>query len=233
MKLQKQDRLFLAKQRESKETAQYKRQCTFNFESVQDSNKTAVAQLYALNDDTLMGGQKTTFEIGKDSYLIIIPITGAVNYLDDAGNETDIDVEETIVVFVEKGTHVILSNPFENDMVNYLCLFLDEAEFSPNNPQYFNFDLSNPNQLIKIESNALPFNLHIGRFDGGKEAKHSPSKNSCFYTFVITGTFEVDGRLLHEKDSLALWGTNEIKLEALCNHAVIVTLEMPEKNKIS
>lgn len=221
-----QSKIFLADQRGLKQTHQLKRWSSFNFEDFNDVNKTAIDRLYLLNDDQLAGWQRTVFDIDRDSYIFILPITGAVNYADDKDNETDIDIEEALVVFVEKGTRVRLTNPFKNDIVNYLCICLKADEIIPNTPQYFHFDLTKGNELVKINTNSLPFRLSIGRFDGRNEAIVRLNSTSTFYAFVISGAFEVNGCLLHEKDGLALWDTSKIGLEALSNNAVVLTLEL-------
>jgi len=226
MKSVAQGKIFLADQRGVKQTHQLKRWSTFNFEDFNDVNKTAIDRLYLLNDDHLAGWQRTAFEIAKDSYVFVLPITGAVNYADDKDNETDIDVEEALIVFAENGTRVRLTNPFKNDVVNYLCICLKADEIAPNTPQFFRFDLTKGNELLKVNANSLPFKFSIGRFDGRKEATVHLSFTSTFYAFVISGAFEVDGRLLHEKDGLALWDTNKIELEALSNNAIILTIEI-------
>ncbi|WP_262891527.1 pirin family protein [Adhaeribacter radiodurans] len=46
------------------------------------------------------------------------------------------------------------------------------------------------------------------------------------YFCAYRGAFEVQGRLLHEKDSLALWDTEEVELEALSNHIRILIMEL-------
>jgi hypothetical protein len=226
MKTISQGKIFLADQRGWRETPQLNRASTFNFERFFNPDKVQFDQLYMLNDDLLEGKQKTCFEVDRDSYIIILPITGAVNYLDDTENETDVDVEEAVVVYVEQGANITLSNPFDNDVVNYLCIGLEAYESMPNNPQFFNFDLSQENRMIKITKDSLPFNLHIGRFDGRKEGIVELRADSKIHAFVITGAFEVEGRLMHAKDGLSLWDAQEIELEALSNNAVIIMIEL-------
>jgi hypothetical protein len=43
--------------------------------------------------------------------------------------------------------------------------------------------------------------------------------------FVLNGAFEAKGCLLHERDGLALWDTNEIEMEALSNDAMMLVIE--------
>ncbi|TCC93353.1 hypothetical protein EZ428_00860 [Pedobacter frigiditerrae] len=226
MKSVSKGKIFLADQRGLKETNKIKRYSTFNFEGFKTPDKTSVGKLYMLNDEMLAGYQKTCFEVDRDSYIIILPITGAVNYLDDSENETDVDVEEAVIVYVEQGANITLSNPFESNIVNYLCIGIDAQEPMENNPQFSSFDLSIKNKLHKINVIEVPFILNIGRFDGRKEVNYNLNKSAKLFAFVITGAFEVDGRLLHEKDGLALWNTEEIELEALSNNAVILVIEL-------
>jgi hypothetical protein len=47
-----------------------------------------------------------------------------------------------------------------------------------------------------------------------------------FFAFVVAGAFEVEGRLLHQNDGLALWNTSVIELEALSENVVILVVEV-------
>ena len=42
---------------------------------------------------------------------------------------------------------------------------------------------------------------------------------------MIAAAFEAEGRLLHERDGLALFDTNEIEMEALSNDAMMLLIE--------
>jgi hypothetical protein len=68
----------------------------------------------------------------------------------------------------------------------------------------------------------------VGRFKGRGENGYSLSPSSALYSFVLAGVFEIDGRLLHERDGIALWATDKIEMEALSNDAILLTIELPE-----
>ena len=53
------------------------------------------------------------------------------------------------------------------------------------------------------------------------------NKNNGIYAFIIEGVFEVQDRLLHTKDALDLWNTDEIDFEALSNGAILLLFEVP------
>ena len=42
---------------------------------------------------------------------------------------------------------------------------------------------------------------------------------------MIAGAFEAEGRLLYERDGLALFDTNKIEMEALSNDAMMLLIE--------
>ena len=94
----------------------------------------------------------------------------------------------------------------------------------------FNID-ENRNKLISINpvKNAELKNLlvSIGKFSGRREAVYKmKSAQSNLFVLVIEGAFEVQGRLLHAKDGLALWNEpGEIEMEALSNDAIIFLIE--------
>lgn len=221
-----QAKIFLADQRGLCERSSFKRWSTLSFEGFNDATKGAENQLYFLNDEQLVGGQKTCFTVERNSYIVILPVTGSVIYLDDSENETDVNVEEAIIVYVEKNTDITLINPFKNEVINYICLGINAEEPMPNNPRFYHFDFSHQNYLHSISSPDLPFQLSIGCFEGRKEAICALANYTKLFAFVITGAFEIEGRLLHEKDGLAIWDTKTVELEALSNHAVVLTLAM-------
>jgi redox-sensitive bicupin YhaK (pirin superfamily) len=45
--------------------------------------------------------------------------------------------------------------------------------------------------------------------------------------YVIEGAFEVQYRLLHARDGLALWEAERVEWEALSNDAILLVLEVP------
>jgi hypothetical protein len=84
-----------------------------------------------------------------------------------------------------------------------------------------------------IKNFHLPFGISIGKFSGRAETDYRPkNKEAGLFVFVIEGAFEVEGRLLHARDGLAIEQADEsdsyrIEMEALSNDAVILTIELP------
>ena len=78
------------------------------------------------------------------------------------------------------------------------------------------------NELFSIPS----CRLSIGQFQGRDEAVHVLNGKGCFY-YVLAGAFEIQERLLHAGDGLALWDIEQVDLEALSNNAVLLVLDLP------
>ena len=124
-------------------------------------------------------------------------------------------------------------NPYDTELVSFLHLWLlADAPGDGSSEQRGSFGPEAiHNQLAPLlpaaEAFSLPFTVSLGRFDGRQEAVYQlkNSGNSVF-VFALAGAFEVESRLLHEKDGLALWDVAEIELEALSNDAVVLLLEL-------
>jgi hypothetical protein len=69
--------------------------------------------------------------------------------------------------------------------------------------------------------------LSLGRFAGRRGATYELPPGRLFFGFVLAGAFEAEGRLLHEKDGLALWEVPApVEIEALSNHALLLVLTL-------
>ena len=238
MQKQTPGQIFLADQRGIKDSSHFRRLSTFNFGEYKNPDKESFGSLYVFNEEQVAPSQNLPFTLEADSYIILIPITGALEFIDPAGNATTVDVEEMYIGQINAGHSYTIANPYKTEIISFLQLWLKAA--SPGQEvksQLCGFNLeAEPNQLIELTKKSsfadnalkLPFALGIGQFDGRKEALYTLKKqqNQQFFAFIIAGAFEIEGRLLHEKDGLALWDVVEVELEALSNNALILTLEL-------
>jgi len=221
--------IYLADQRGLIENASVQKHCTFNFERYQNEHREPSSALFLFNDEFIAGGKLNFFLAKENSIQIFLPITGGLDILAKE-EEYAVETGQIQVFMVEKGEVLEISNPYPKDTVNYLQIgFKTEAFFfKQKEPFNFNFD-EKPNTLIDVvASYKLPFFLSTGRFSGRTEINYSVKDNTNrIFAFVIDGAFEIEGRLLHARDGLALWECNEIELEALSNNAIVVVIEHP------
>ena len=224
-------KIFLADERGLTESDRFRRYSTFNFGSFTHAHKGPFGRLYGLNEETLAGNHTIEFTVAEASHVLILPLAGAVTLSGAAWSATTVSVEEKLLLTLPAGSVLRIKNPFETELVSFLHVWLlADAPVSAVAAELAGFSFAaSPNALIPLASAAscLPLAARIGQFTGRREAVYQLSNPAAsLYAFVLTGAFELEGRLMHEKDGLALWNTAEIELEALSNDAVVLLLEL-------
>ena len=231
------EQIYLADQRGISENDRSICWSTLNYGQYQHPERQAYGTLLTLNDELFMPGYQDDYHTGQAVWVVIIPITGEVVYQPASGKPLTIDVGHVYVNYVPGGTAFKLINPYVDDRINFLYLEFKAGELSLTGDTVHLYDFSfkdQENQLIPVNifdsSPNLPFTLHIGQFGGREEAVFQPeNSDSLFFTFVIAGAFELQGRLLHQRDGLALWNLKEADMEALSNNAVILVMEIKKQ----
>lgn len=230
-------KIYLSEERGLCQTGQHSRYSTFNFGSFYNQHKEAFGSLYVFNEEMLAGGQSITLRVEAASYVILLPIIGGVNFFDLQGNVSGVDVKEILISYLPKNRLFRIDNPYPSDAITFLQIWIKAHEPSETAVSWlyrYSFE-SLEHQLFEIAPSksageigpAFPFSVTLGRFAGREEVRYTLKNKACaFFAFVIGGAFEAAGRLLHEKDGLALWDTEEVELEALSNNALVVVLEV-------
>lgn len=206
---------------------------TFNFGSYKAVNREPFGSLQVFNEDTLAAGQRIKMVLEQNTAVIIIPLVGTILFTDERGNETYIDPGQVQLFAAAPQNSYAVTNPYENDeLVNFLQIWLykEMPDFTVKK-EVLQFD---PLQVNGLQSILSPAELdqnayaYIGKYNGrSKDIYSLKNKNYGIYCFVIEGAFEIQDRLLHAKDGLAIWNTDEIDFEALSNGAILLLLELP------
>lgn len=221
-------KIYLSDQRGLTETSILRRYSTFNFEKYFSEHKEPFGSLFLCNDESIAGGKLTFFLCKENSTQIFIPITGGIDIVSKT-KEFSVETGQVQILNLEKGEVLEISNPYKDDVINYLQIGIKNEDYFFNKNTSFNFDFEkNPNHLIEvINDGKLPFKLSTGIFAGRQETVYKmENPANSFYTFIIDGAFEIKGRLMHARDGLALWNTESVELEALSNNAIVITLEL-------
>lgn len=222
-------KIYLADQRGLTETSILRRYCTFNFEKYYSEHKEALGNLFICNDDSLAGGKLTFFLSKEDSFQLFIPITGGIDIV-SKGEEFSVDTGQVLALNLEKGEVLEISNPYEKDLINYIQIGLkNNVVLFEKVDNTFAFDFEkDKDQLIEVISfNDLPLKLSAGIFNGREETIYKmQNPKNVFYAFIIDGAFEIEGRLMHARDGLALWDIEQIELEALSKNAIVLVVEV-------
>ena len=224
---QSKGKIFLADERGCSELNWFRSYNTFQFGVYTREHKTPFGSLYVLNDDTLAGGQYISMVIEEDTTVVLLPVVGAITITDSTGYSDHIEAGQCRLHTVRRSTTITIGNPFDQELVNFLQLWIKRPAASADiGQQKVSFDLDGQkNQLVELSSALTAF---IGKFDGRSEIEYQVQHpGNGVFVFVIEGAFEVQYRLLHARDGLGLWDTDTIELEALSNDAIVLLLEIP------
>ncbi|MBI3218707.1 MAG: hypothetical protein HYZ44_04290 [Bacteroidetes bacterium] len=84
------------------------------------------------------------------------------------------------------------------------------------------FNLEVKNQLHSLIPYDESTKLLIGKFDGRIDGYLDVSTNAEVFIFIIGGVFEVQNRLLHERDALWVKGITKLEFEGLAQEGIIL-----------
>lgn len=187
-----------------------------------------------LKDIVLNAGKTVIIAADESADLIVLPIAGTLDFR-FKGTEFYSEPGNVHCISLEKGETVEFSNPYKEEAVNFLQLWIKKRYIKANGEKLFSsFEVeTNKNSLINLFGNTAnddAIKFYIGSFNGRSEALHQLSKpGNAVFVFIIHGAFEVQYRLLEARDGLMLWNLDEVDLEALSENAVILLAEFPVK----
>lgn len=225
-------KIFLADERGLTATAWQQRYATFSFGDYQHAYKAPFGCLRACNEESLAGGQQLALPVPVTTCVLLLPITGTVLAGLSAGALASAEVEQLYLLTLPAGSTLHLTNPYPADVISFLHLWLDmpAATASYEAVEFQVADLRNRLHPLLPAASAVaqrPFRVALGQFGGRHETTYLLADPAgSVFVFVLAGAFEVEGRLLHEKDGLALWQTASVELEALSPDALVLLLEL-------
>ncbi len=224
--------IFLDQNRIINETATCRKQISLHKENVLLPSPKLYNTLTGLQEIMLAPSATETIALNKWLTYIVLPVEGAITCATIV-DQTTIAAGQVCVIGAKASSDLILKNPFNDYLVNVLIITVFNNR--PTNVAY-TYTYNNVNQyinsLIPVLANAQLFNKNIlgiklGFFSGRGETVNPLIKNTASTTtvFVIQGAFEVDGKLLHQGDTLLVCNAPHLEMEALSNHAILLLME--------
>jgi redox-sensitive bicupin YhaK (pirin superfamily) len=226
-------KIYLADQRNMEETTAFRAFRLFTQYSSTDGAEQAFGDLLSFNDTMLAPGQSMQVKAERDARLLLLPLYGAIEWKQGDEESFLLAAGQLAVMSVKADSYYQLNNPFSDTVVNFLGIELAMQTISSATQAVAELDLNTfMNVLVQVaagdSSAGETWRLSVGKFSGRGETLYTrrhPS-NGLFF-FVIEGAFEVEGRLLHSRDALALRDLPDAETEALSNDALLLVLELP------
>jgi len=193
------------------------------------------SRLQECSDEILQPAAMRSYTSNTAGWLLLIPIYGAIECRDNAGNENKMAAGQLLCMPVQPGIDFIIQNPFGDMPVNYLRILIsDLVPLPPPLAAVITYDVNRfPSVLLQVSPGVLhdqrlPFKLSIGLFGGRNETSLQPAESrNGFFFYVLEGAFEIAGRLLHARDALAIARPDAAAAEALSNDALLIAVELP------
>ncbi len=181
--------------------------------SININSETKYDSIIKFLDNTLSPQKSNILTFEEKFCVIFLPLVGAVEII-SIDEIRMLNSGEIAYFFVREKEEIIIQNPYENDFVNYLEIWIKLPSVSFRMPLFRDFNIElNRNKLIEVSFQRIKHKVLIGKFDG-RENGLLDGVNDAF-VFVIEGVFEVNNRLLEGRDGLLLINANEIDFEGL------------------
>lgn len=230
MIVQSQAKIFLGDEHGIVETMDYRNRILFNCDSQYNGHREPFEHFYLLNDYTLDGGASVQVHFSEDSFVLLLPVVGAIQYCNERQKEQVVIAGQSMILMKKAGEGIELVNVFEEELVNVLVLAFKAGDDQLPSGFIYSYNVNEkPGGLVRAVSKRyeLPAILSVGKFSGRAETVyHSEQHSANVFVFILEGAFEVEGRLLHARDGLALWQTTAVEMEALSNDALVIVIEM-------
>lgn len=219
-------KIFLSEQRSQVGDSKYTAHCTFN------EYKETFGNLYLFNDEVLAASAEVKMTTAFPAFVVLIPVTGELLYKGKDGAVCDLDVGQVLISRKGAGEHFHVMNMYDDETIHFLHIqIMDPVIDGPAFTILTHFDPEKfRNRFVSaIDGLAeeIPFCISIGQFGGREKAMfRSSDLRSGLFSFVISGAFELEDRLLQPRDGLALWDIDQVELEALSNDATLLIVEV-------
>ncbi|HMR82645.1 MAG TPA: hypothetical protein PKE30_05920 [Niabella sp.] len=186
----------------------------------------AFNNLAAVKDETLAAKSSTAYYF--DTGAVLLPVVGTLVFRQEE-KEAELNCGEIMVI--NSTTAISISNPYDDCLVNYIIVSFETLFDQAAMVYQYPFDLNAyKNKMLDVFSNSM-LCISLGKFDMRRETTYylSGGNKACF-CLVIQGSFEIEGRLLHERDALAVWDTEEMDIESLGKESILFLIEQPVSN---
>ncbi len=213
---------------------------SFSFANWRNHERMGFGQLCVWNDDVIKGGYGFGMHPHRDMEIVTVMLEGRLRHKDNMGNEGTISPGEVQVMSAGTGVmHSEFNDLKEEDTKLFqIWVFPDKKDVQPRYDQR-KFDATTCKGQFKtmvgpkdhtdddamwIHQNAY---FRRGQFDAGATASYSLAGNDQgVYLMVASGTIEVDGHTLSERDAIGVWDTEQFKVRIL-EDADLVAVEVP------
>lgn len=212
---------------------------TFSFANYYNPERMHFGMLRVLNDDRIAGGTGFGTHPHDNMEIISVPLEGELEHKDSMGNTTVIKKGEIQVMSAGTGIQHSEYNKNAKEEAKFLQIWVFPNKKNVS-PRYDQIKLENADRKNKLQQILSPDEndegvwIHqnawflLGNFDKDVCSIYSiHQKGNGVYFFILSGTFEIEGQVLNDRDGLGIWDTDKISIRSLSNDSEILVMEVP------
>lgn len=213
--------IFLADKRQHFQTDNFRSFATLPNPDLSEILTEKFDDLIKFSDNTLAPQKSCTILPDADYCVVLIPLVGAFEI-----EEKIVNSGEFLTLFVKTNEQIIIQNPYETDFINFIEIWIKPSN-SHNQGYFFDkFELNdNHNLLNLLNIKGLKNRIFIGKFDGRVEGEIDlKDKGKKAFAINLSGSIEVQERLLFERDAVMIWDCDEVGFESLAYESILLVI---------
>lgn len=194
---------------------------TFSFAGYHHPERMGFGALRVINDDRIAGGTGFGTHPHANMEIISVPLTGALKHRDSEGNSYVIKRGEVQIMSAGTGIAHSEHNASENEETNFLQIWVTPKKMNVE-PRYEQKEIPQGKGLNLIvspngEAGSVSINqdawFSIVHLDGCSEVTYQKKVNTNgVYVFMISGSIEVNGTKLRQRDGLGIDDADSLRL---------------------
>lgn len=213
---------------------------SFSFAQYFNPQRVQFGMLRVLNDDRIAPGMGFGAHPHDNMEIITIPQSGAVKHQDSMGNEGVVAAGDIQVMSAGSGVQHSEINASSNEELALfqIWVFPEERDVAPRYDQKPIAPLLVPNAfstVVRPKSEATDEQLwihqqayfNLGTFTEDTQTTYSLNKpGHGAYLLVIEGEATIDSDVLHSRDAIGIWDTDQISVSATAGSRILL-IEVP------
>jgi|GEM_PF-5219359 len=180
--------------------------------------------LLEMEEQTLAPGVSTLSD--ADYGLLLLPVVGNLE-LYRQGFITDLTCGQ--LGYIPPGMITRIRNPYTQELIRFIRLQVRQKDYGGHSSySRHSFDLREQKGSCIPVMECGAIRVCIGLFPMRVSAAYSlHNTDACIFGYVLQGSMEIDGRLLHAGDALYLWNTRSAELESFGKESILLIIESP------
>jgi quercetin 2,3-dioxygenase len=213
--------IFLADKRQHFQTDCFRSLATLPNPDLSENLSEKFEDLIKFSDNTLAPQKSCTILADSAYCVVLIPLVGSFEI-----DGRIVDTEEFSYLFVKVNERIVIQNPYETEFINFIEIWFKPTQNLIQTRFFEKFNLSaNQNSLNLLTIQGLKNHIYIGKFDARIEGEMDLKNNGKkAFAINLSGSIEVQERLLFERDAVMVWDCDEVGFESLADESILLLI---------